>query len=213
MIIHPDDVLLLKAALWPDVNFYDKQLQIIESTFTCPETYVPAGNKLGKDYVAGFIGLSAFLVCQARNITCRIVTTSVAEHHLKVLWGEIGRFLVTAKRPLLTKAGYNGLLTVNYQEVRRAEEATSKNPINYLVGRVSAKGEGLAGHHAQFTLIIGDESSGLDDAVYEMAQGWAKHMLFLGNPNPCENWWKNACEAGDVLVQDFNPQQTNGRVA
>ncbi len=171
---------------------------MIDATLTSRETYVPAGNKLGKDYIAGFIALGCFIICHRKGITCRIVTTSVAEHHLKVLWGEVGRFLATSRVPLLASQG--GSLVVNYQEVRRASEAEAKNPLNYLVGRVSAKGEGLAGHHAEFSMIIGDESSGLDDVAYEMAQGWAKHMLFLGNPNPTQNFWRRNIAKGDLVM-------------
>lgn len=198
MSVRSRHLFLLKEALWPEVQFYDKQAEVIKAAFESAETYVPAGNKLGKDFVAGFIALGTFLVCQARGLTCRVVTTSVAEHHLKVLWGEIGRFLTTSKVPLLESQG--GPLTVNYQEVRRAEEREAKNPLSYLVGRVSERGEGLAGHHAEFTMLIGDESSGLDDTVYSMAQGWVQHMVFLGNPNPCANFFKRGCKGGDLLV-------------
>ncbi len=197
-LIHPHDILILKETLWPDVVFYDKQIEIIDSTFLNKETHVVAGNQLGKDFIGGFIALTGFLICQVRGITCRIVTTSVAEHHLKVLWGEIGRFWTTCKVPLDRRKG--GPLVINYQEIRRAEERDAKNPTNYLVGRVSAKGEGLAGHHAQFTLLIGDEASGLSKQAYEMAQGWAKHMLFIGNPNPGSEFFEQSVEAGDLLA-------------
>lgn len=190
MLVTVDDLLKLNAVLWPDCVLYDRQIEVIESTLSCAETYVPAANKMGKDFVCGFLAPACFLVCQAKGVTCRIVTTSVAEHHLKVLWGEIGRFLSTARYPLD--------LAINYQEVRRAEEAQSKNPLNYLVGRVSAKGEGLAGHHADFTMFIGDEASGLDDECYKMAQGWAKHMLFIGNCNNCVNFFRKSVDAGNL---------------
>jgi hypothetical protein len=127
--------------------------------------------------VAAFIVVIAFLICLGRKITCRIVTTSVAEHHLKVLWGEISRFITTSRRSLVYESLKNpaGILVVNYQEVRRTEEREAKNPLNYLVGRVSQKDEGLAGHHAEFTMFVGDEASGLDDAAYEAAQGLRPH--------------------------------------
>ena len=193
-----DDLLLTKRVLWPDVKLYDKQLEIADSTLSNHQTFVRAGNKLGKDFIAAFIALGVFRVALARGFTCRIVTTSVAEHHLKVLWGEIGRFLTTAKQPMLFERG--GPLVVNYLEVRRESEREAKNPLNYLVGRVSAKGEGLAGHHADYTLIIGDEASGLDDEVLKMAEGWAAHMLWIGNPNNCQNFYRKGNKAGDRVA-------------
>lgn len=203
MIISPDELFLLKEALWPDVTFYSKQVEVIESTVTNDETYVTAGNELGKDFVAGFIALGCFILCALRGISCRIVTTSVAEHHLKVLWGEIGRFAATAKVRLIHESEDKpGPLVINYQEIRRSEERAAKNPLNYLAGRVSAKGEGLAGHHAEFTMLLVDEASGVDDIAYQMGQGWMKHFLAIGNPNPCNNFFRQGVKGGDLLAKE-----------
>lgn len=198
MLVHPDDALTLKELLWPEVEFYDKQVEIVDSVFRNRETYVPAGNKLGKDFIAGFIALSAFLICKYQGVTCRIVTTSVAEKHLNVLWGEIGRFIGTASQPLMTQ--YGGPLVVNAFEIRRAEEMEQKKPYNYLAGMVYDDPEKLAGHHADWTLFVGDEASGLANKAYEMAQGWAHHMLLIGNPNSCANFFKTGVKSGDLLA-------------
>jgi hypothetical protein len=48
-----DKPLKLAAVLWPHVTFYREQKAIIESVWANDETFVPAGNKLGKDFVAG----------------------------------------------------------------------------------------------------------------------------------------------------------------
>src|SRR6516162_7686299 len=102
---------------WPEVTFYDKQVETIISVENNPETFVTAGNQLGKDFVAGFIALNTFLRCIKSGETCRILTTSVAEHHLKVLWGEISRFLASSRYPLLAADG--GPLVVTHMEIRR----------------------------------------------------------------------------------------------
>ncbi len=142
--------------------------------------------------------MNATIRCIKAGLTFRIITTSVAEHHLDVLWGEIGRFVMTAKYPLLHKHG--GPLVMHSMELRRAEEWKEHNPLSYVQGKVSAKGEGLAGHHADYTLFVGDEASGLDDVAYEMAQGWANRMLIFGNPNPCSNFFKHGVKAGDLVA-------------
>lgn len=162
----------------------------------------------GKDFDAAFIGLNLFLRCLKEGLTCRILNTSVAEHHLKVVWGEMSRFLTMQKEggfaavPLLHKDG--GPLVVNYMEVRRASESAAKNPLNYLAGRVSERGEGMAGHHADVTLLIGDEASGLVKKVREMGQGWAKAMLWIGNCNPesGQGFFKEEIAKGDLLASD-----------
>lgn len=194
------DPIALQRLYWPDVRFFTKQIEVLYSVEENDETIVVAGNKLGKDYVTAFICLNLFLRCIITGQTCRIVTTSVAEHHLTVLWGEIGRFITTCKEPLLAKDG--GPLIVNHMEIRRKEEMLVKNPLNYMVGRVSQKGEGLAGHHAEVTLCAGDEASGLDNKVREMAQGWARRCLWIGNPNPCTTFFFDLVKQGDLARPD-----------
>ncbi len=203
---------------WPHAEFYDKQRDIIYSIRDNDETYVVAGNQLGKDYVTGFIALSFFMAPQmyfpasyVRQIeaqrnpgntfphTRRVITTSIKDDHLRVLWGEIGRFVQGAREPLVNAKGCP--LIVNYHEIRLAHERESKNPHNYLLGCVSEKGEGLSGHHAAYTLMIGDEASGIDDAAYEYSQGWAKKYLWIGNPNSTENFYRKGVEAGDLVAK------------
>ncbi len=58
----------------------------------------------------------------------------------------------------------------------------------------------MAGHHAPHTLCIIDEASGVDQVVYDMQQGWAKRLLVISNPNPTQNFFYKAVEAGDLLV-------------
>ena len=72
---------------------------------------------------------------------------------------------------------------------------------NYVVGLVAEGAEGLSGHHARdgFTMLIGDEASGMSNQAYEASQGWAKHKVFIGNPFPCHNFFKRGVEAGDLL--------------
>lgn len=190
------DPFRMNEVLWPHMRIYDKQREIIKSVEENVETFVVAGNKLGKDYIAARIVVNSFLRCLKAGVTCRIVTTSVAEHHLYVLWGEIGRAIMEAEVPLLSKVG--GPLILQHMEIRRAKEKEARNPLNYAVGRVSAKGEGLAGHHADWTLFVGDEASGLDNVAYEMAQGWARRMLIFSNPNPCQNFYFQGVEGGDI---------------
>jgi len=89
---------------------------------------------------------------------------------------------------------------IQHRHLALPVEREAKNPLNYLVGRVSQKGEGLAGHHAEFTMFVGDEASGLDNEAYQAAQGWAKYMLIIGNPNPTRNFFYRAVTAGDLLA-------------
>lgn len=180
--------------LWPDVTFYDKQRQVIESVRDNSETVVPAGNELGKDFVSGFICVWYFLV----NHPVRIVTTSVNDDHLRVLWGEIGRFIDTAAVPLRSIDG--GPLICNHREIKKVIES-ERDSFSYMIGKVSEKGEGLQGHHADNTLFVIDEASGVDDVAYKMGSTWADKILIIGNPWPCENFFKKAV-IGQIGTKD-----------
>lgn len=178
---------------WPQVNFWDRQKEIVLSVRDNDETYVPAAHKVGKDFVAAGTVLWFF----STRHPVRVVTTSVKDDHLRVLWGEIGRFLDTAARPLAVKDG--GDLLVSHREIKKVVSGKVCK-ISYLIGTVSEKGEGMAGHHAPHTLLVVDEASGVDDLVYERGMTWAKRLLVIGNPYPTNNFFFKAVEGGDVVA-------------
>ncbi len=190
-----DRPLAFAGWLWPKVVFYREQRDIIESVLLNDETYVVAGNKLGKDFVAAFVVLWYFLV----HRPVRILTTSVDDTHLDVLWGEMDRFVRTARYPLLRRDG--GPLVYLDKEIRRVWGGIEEKD-SYVKGRVSKKGEGMAGHHAPWSLLVVDEASGVEEIAYEMGQGWAKRMLIFGNPNECAptHFFRRGVKAGDLLA-------------
>jgi hypothetical protein len=209
----------LASILWPHVTFYREQRLIIQSVWEDDETVVPAGNMLGKDFVAAFICLAFFLT----RFPCRVVTTSAKDDHLRVLWGEIGRFITSAKHPLTVDKG--GPLIVNHHEIRRVINGEKDN-ISYLVGMVASpdKIAAMQGHHANpsgvaeandgmpRTLFVSDESSSVPDAYYTMASTWAHRKLIIGNTWPCENFFKRAVK-GRPGTQDKggNLPRPNGK--
>lgn len=184
---------------WPDVYFYKQQRMVIESVRDNEETYVVAAHEVGKDFVTGFICLWYFLT----HHTCRIITTSVKDDHLRVLWGEIGRFIDTCRYEL--RADKGGILLCNHRDIRKVIDRKTGAicNISYLQGLVSKTGEGMAGHHADYTLFVADEASGIKDEVYRRASTWMDRALILGNPYPSGgNFFEKAVEAGDILAMD-----------
>lgn len=199
------DPMVVLQTFWPQDVLYDKQEEITYSIKENDETYVPAGNMLGKDWIAGRICVGAFLFPEAflqpswaprpRLSTVRIVTTSVKDDHLRVLWGEIGMAIQTCRFELDSRKG--GPLVLNHRDIGKMVGG-KKCPISYLRGMVSERGEGMAGHHAAYTLLLGDEASGLDDLVYTQGTTWAKKVFMIGNPNHgCANFFYRAVKAGD----------------
>lgn len=195
----------LAKVLWPQVYFYDRQREIIQSVQENIETYVVAGNKLGKDFVSAFIALWFFLT----RTPCRIITTSAKDDHLSVLWGEIGWFIRESAYPLDSKQG--GPLIIHHQEIKRSMGWGNHRqacPLSYLKGMV-ANDQSIAamgGHHADpkvpdgipHTLLIADECSSVPDEYYKVAIPWARRVLAIGNAWECENFFRKAIEAGDL---------------
>ena len=199
------DPMKFKEVFWPEVRFFDKQREIIYSVLENDVTLVPAGNMLGKDFVSGFIALWFFL---SRH-PCRIVTTSADATQLAgVLWGEIRRFIQTSKYPLEAP---KGPLLVNHLHIRKHIDLRICG-LSYILGRVSAKGEGLLGHHIADigdgiprTLFMADEASGVHDLGWERSDTWAKRKLAIGNcysGTPGCTFFKKECQKGNILAPE-----------
>ena len=180
------------ANFWPDVRLYNKQREILESIALNDETYVPAANMMGKDFVSGLAVLWFFLT----RSPCRIVTTSVKDDHLSVLWGEIGRFIDTCRFPLDVKRG--GPLQITHREMRKMVNGRLES-LSYVKGMVAAQGAAMQGHHIALTgdgiprtFFFVDESSGVQDEYYKMANSWANRILSVGNTWTCNNFFYRA---------------------
>jgi hypothetical protein len=209
------DPMRLKELLWPRVYFCGYQRDIVYSLADNDETFVVAGNMLGKDFTAAFCVLWFFLT----RTPCRIVTTSADYSQLEaVLWGEMRRFIQTSEVPLEAERG--GPLLVNHLHLRKLVPAGDASQsvhgtgqkgvqicgISYCIGRVAAKGEGMLGHHVADTgdgiprtLFVADEASGVDDVSYDRSDTWARRKLVIGNPYPTQNFFRRGVKSGDML--------------
>lgn len=186
-----DDPVKFGKLCWPDVELYKQQREICYSVRDNKETFVPAGNVLGKDFVSAFIALWFF--CTRRP--CRVVTTSVKSAQLDdVLWGEIRRFLKTTRITLP--------IQYNHMHIRQVTNDGGFVPRCELVGQVAAKNEGMLGRHVEAdiarSLVIFDEASAIDDGVYESVDTWAHRILVIGNPFPCNNFFFKGVKGGSI---------------
>ena len=203
------DPVVFGKIVWPDNTFYDRQCDMIYGVRDSSETCVVGCNGSGKDHTSGYICATMFIAPwlyysleYVRQVqagtpkdwpmrmrhTRRIFTTSASEEHLRVLWAEMGKWLSTSKIPLLVQDG--GDLVLNDLELRFKDEMHLKKPPNYMIGGVAAKPEKFSGHHARYTLAVGDEASGLGDVVDERFSPWAKRRLYIGNAERCENFYR-----------------------
>ncbi len=207
----PIDPLRFLKWGWPEVEFYLQQQEILKSVFANRETFVVAGNKLGKDFVAGAAIVSWFLTGGGRGFKTqtRIVTTSVNAAHLDVLWGEVHSFIElfeSTGRALRAENG--GPLVVLQQEIRKLvkdergkQRECPKSYIKAVVGNKAQNMKSLAGHHCQSTLAVMDECSGIDSMAYKEMLGWAKSLLAIGNADDCphDHFFRKGIRDGDIV--------------
>lgn len=206
---YPTDPLLFAAWGWPQFSFYREQRKILYSVVENAETVVPAGNELGKDFVAAFIVLWFFLT----KHPVRVLTTSATDRHLGVLWAEIDRLIRACRYPLIN--GKGGCLICLDREMKKVVNGVVEKDsyIKAAVASTENKGEGLSGHHSEHTLFVCDEASGATNIAYSMAQGWAegtpnKRKLIIGNTNPTTNFWFRLVEGGSVKARRGDGYQT-----
>jgi hypothetical protein len=200
LLLNPFNFL---ALCWPDIKLTKPQSEIVESIVSNRVTIVPAGNDQGKDFIGAFICVWFF----CSRSPCKVVTHSVDQPQLKgVLWGEMKRFIQTSKfkLPLYVREDM-------FMQYLRPDGTA--DPLSYLIGRVTRKGEGLLGHHIANeerdrlpdgtmlprTLFLADESSGIDDEAWEKADTWAHRKLAIGNPYPTTNFFYKGVKRGSIL--------------
>ena len=208
------DPLKLARLLWPNVRFYREQREIIRSVWEEHETYVYAGNMMGKDYVAGRLVILFFLT----RAPCRIITTSTKDAHLAVLWGEIHRAIQESAVALSVRQGGN--LIINQRELKKTAGGV-ECPISYVKGMVANEEtmESFQGHHVADvgdgiprTAVFGDEASSLKDRIKLMVDSWAKTQLWFGNTWPCGNFYYRASKRDEGITKFHIPAEASPNV-
>jgi len=200
--------------LWPQDTYYPKQWSVVESVWFNKTTVVPAGNKLGKDFIAGRIIVAFFL----SRRPCRVVTTSATDDHLVVLWGEMKSAIADAAAPLLQPDG--GPLILKHREIEILRDGR-KCPKSYIKGMVATPDTiaAMQGHHIAptgdgipRTLFAVDEASSVPDQYHEKAYTWYDRGLIIGNTWPCQNFFFHMVEGqpggmpgGDIPREDGEP--------
>jgi len=188
------DPVLFHQLFWPGSVLTEYQVEILRSIQNNKVTVCVAGNKLGKDYVAGLAAVWFF----ASRVPARVITSSVDGSQLQgVLWGEIRNFIQTAEIPLPFQ--------VNHLYLRQVLPDGTLHGTSECIGRVVQQGEGLLGRHLPHgpnmepaVLAIIDEASGFSDENYMGVDTWAHRILIIGNAFPCENFFKRLVYGGDL---------------
>lgn len=158
---------------------WDKQIEIIKDVFNYPAVAVKSCNASGKSYISARIAL-AFLVLHPGSI---VVTTAPTWRQVKdVLWRELG-------------AAYElSVVKLSKAEVSQTGLELAKDW--FAVGLSTKDSEKFFGYHADDILVIVDEASGVEEAIYigvdAITPNVNAHTLYIGNPtNPDGRFYKS----------------------
>jgi phage terminase large subunit len=151
---------------------WSKQREIMESVRDNPRTAVAACHGVGKTAGAAQVALW-FL---ATHPNSRVITTAPT-------WAQVEQLLWREVRAAVGRAHRQGLGEIF------PKPSTTKLEIGdewFAMGLSTNEPERFQGHHADHLLLIADEASGVDEKIYEAAEGFqtaaGAKILLIGNP-------------------------------
>lgn len=159
--------------------YWWRQRQVARSVVTHQSTLVPAGNAVGKSYLAA--GLLLWFLYEHPG--CLVVSTAPTQTQLEeVLWKEVRRAHSTSFANLWGDVLKNPL-KIDLGEGWQA------------LGYSTTKTERLSGHHASDLLAIIDESSGVAPEIIEAIDSLnPSRLLMIGNPLRPEGPFYERCQ-------------------
>lgn len=158
---------------------WSKQREILESVRDHPRTAVRSSHGIGKTAIAARAALWFLTMHEGSKVITTAPTWAQVETQL---WREIA----VAYEAAAGKIG--GKLSATRLDL---------GPDWFAIGWSTDKPERFQGQHAEHLLLIADESSGVDDAIFEAAQGFftasdGARLLLIGNPTMLSGEFYNA---------------------
>jgi hypothetical protein len=149
---------------------WSRQREVIEAVRDHARVAVRSAHGLGKTFTAARIVLW-FLFCWGPR-SCRAITTAPTWEGVRdLLWAEINVAVAEARVPLG--------MAPNVTDLRLSADWFAK-------GLSTDVPERFQGHHADHLLLIVDEASGVEEAIYRASKGFltGRHtrVVLLGNP-------------------------------
>jgi hypothetical protein len=159
---------------------------IVEHRATAIET----GNALGKDWLVGCL-VPWWLYTRPNSL---VIVTGPSQTLLgSVTWGEIRRAIVNSP---VFKAG---LLPYKLSSgVKTSPQYLEVKPDWHALGFSTTSVERLSGQHRAQLLVIVEESSGVEDHVWEAIDGLkATKLVAIGNPLAAIGGFPDLCDRGE----------------
>lgn len=161
-----------EPALWLRDTFgthlWEKQEEILMSVWENRRTAVKSCYGSGKSFVAGAVA-TAFLHLRPNSL---VITTAPSHRQLQNIWTPIYQMLERQKAPLGTRVLQHKMIC---------------GPGWEAMGFTTDMPERIQGFHAEWVLIIVDESAGMDPAIHDrlnaLMVGDNCYRLDIGNPH------------------------------
>lgn len=180
LALHHDPVLFVQSVLGAEPQAW--QREALEAVRDGPRVACKSGHGVGKSALLSWVILW-YLITRP----CRIVCTANSANQLnQVLWAEIQKW--ARKMP----KGLQGQLEIT------SDKIVVKGVDSSCHARVSRKEnpEALQGFHHERLLFVIDECSGVDDVIFEVAQGAlstaGSKILMVGNPTRNSGYFYDA---------------------
>ncbi len=147
-----------------------------------PDNYriaVKSGHGVGKTALEAWI-IIWFLVCHA---PCKVPCTAPTAHQLKdILWSELRKWVNNLPELLKTQFELTSdRLSINQSVFAVARTARKENP------------DAFQGFHEDNLLFVGDEASGIEEVIFEVAQGALStkgaRIILFGNPTRTDGYF------------------------
>ena len=164
---------------------WSKQREIAESVRDFKRTAVRSAHGVGKTSIAA----RTILWFLAAFPYSKVISTAPTFSQLREqLWREVA---VAYRR---AEGFFDGALTDTRLELA---------PDWFAIGLSTDRPERFAGHHAEHLLLVVDEASGVDEAIFEAAEGFltseGARVLLIGNPTAMSGTFHRAFHAERAL--------------
>lgn len=161
---------------------WSKQREILEALRDHDRVAVRSAHGVGKTATAARAVLWFLLAHGPRS--CRVVTTAPTWEGVKnLLWVELRKAAMSSRMPFGA--------TPSSTDLRLA-------PDWFAIGLSTDVPERFQGHHADHLLLVVDEASGVDEAIYDAARGFLTggnaKVLLIGNPTRTVGTFRRAFE-------------------
>ena len=172
----------------------DKQSEILRSVAQNPMTTVRSGHGIGKSAVEAWTLIWFMSTRPFPKIPC----TAPTQHQLfDILWAEIAKWLRHSKY-------------LRNEFVWTKEKVYMKGHPEewFAVARTATKPDALQGFHADNTMFIIDEASGVDDKIFEPILGALStdgaKLLMCGNPTQLEGFFYDSHNKNRASYKAFH---------